>query len=172
LTEWLRNFCGLSNRAIAEDAVQALLTSYNAAFGGIPDSVFIRACETYVKDGKYFPPRPAELAELIPRTTERAQTQEGDYRIRQGVQCSRCRKIAQCIQEPAFGGTLLCRECYTGMTPQQFKRNMAALSRINAIKGVSGIYDSKKKMVVLGDGTVKAITEGSIDLFGGNENGN
>jgi len=166
LMKQLEVFRGMAGRPIAEDAFQALLTAYNATFGGVPDSTFTKACEAYLKDGKYFPPRPAELAEMMPRQSERQPVEEGDYRIRQQVQCGKCRKIAQCIQEPALGGPLLCRECYTGMTPQQFKKNMDALSRINAQKGVYGVYDKKTKTVNL-TGTPVEKQDDATDLFGG-----
>jgi hypothetical protein len=52
------------------------------------------------------------------------------------------------------------------MTPQQFKKNMDALSRINAQKGVYGVYDKKTKTVNL-TGTPVEKQDDATDLFGG-----
>lgn len=164
LLKWKRIFCGLSKFPVSEQAEEALLSSYNAAFAGVSDKAFEYACETYQRDGKQFPPRPAELQELIPRTNDYRESAE-DYRIREAVRCQKCGKVGQCIQEPAFGGSLQCRECYTGMTKAQFQKNMNTLSRADGKRGVYAVYNSNAKTVSLTSSDPGPVNE-TDDIFG------
>jgi hypothetical protein len=92
-----------------------------------------------------------------------------DFVIRYGMRCSRCMKVdLVCIQEPETEhAPWLCRECYTGMGKEQFQKNMDTISKINARRGVTGIYDKVTKTVKLSNSPVEEKPQ-TTDLFGGN----
>ena len=96
--------------------------------------------------------------------------EKSHFEIKYGMRCYKCGKEnVVCIQEPASAKPpWLCRECYSGMTREQYDKNMKALGRINGKRGVYGVYDQKTKTVNL---TREKVVEEkpATDLFGGDE---
>jgi transcription elongation factor Elf1 len=65
------------------------------------------------------------------RQSERVeyQTEDRDYVILPGAKCATCGKEnVRCIKEPAFNGEVKCRECYTGLSGNQYKQRLNDLA--------------------------------------------
>jgi hypothetical protein len=143
--ECFAKFSAMSNRNISHEAEKALFSAYITAFQGIKDSDLQKAVDSYIKDGQYFPPRPSELISIMPKGS--AVTDESEYRIRPGTMCNVCHHFGLCIQEPAVTGQWVCRQCYSGLTKDQYETNMRALQSVQPGK-LHAKYDSTTKRVL------------------------
>jgi ribosomal protein L37AE/L43A len=61
------------------------------------------------------------------------------YMMQDLMTCQKCGKVGMCIKEPPHTGQWLCRQCYSGLTDQQFKAK---------VRGLIRTMDDKKKAIV------------------------
>lgn len=110
---------------MSEAEQESLLSAYVVALGAFKDSDLKAAADMYLTEGQYFPPRPSDLIKLLPRP----ETMSEEYKLQPGTRCQKCGHWGMCIKDQDTGWQWQCRQCYTGLTVQQYNRNMQSLGK-------------------------------------------
>ena len=122
IQDMLTCFCNLYRMKTSEE----LTNSWCQALNRFDDSSVIKGGEKAMEECQRMP----TPSELISRMPARAQEEESEYIIREGVTCGQCGHIGMGIKEAPLSDIWCCRQCYTGLTPKQYRERMAHLAAI------------------------------------------
>ena len=125
IQDMLTHLCTVwTSREITDDLIQ----TYYLSLKRFSDDEVREAGFKYIDqaEGKAPFPKPGDISLRISNTN--LPTNE-DFIIRSDVRCQTCGHIGEGIQEPK-GTSFQCRECYTGLTPQEIKSRFTDLFRM------------------------------------------
>jgi len=119
-------FCGVYKNL---ETRERLIETYTTALTDYTDEDITKAGNNCFAICEYFP-KPVDIIkqikELRGKKTTYNNTQE-EFKIAPGIRCRQCGDIRMCIKEPIDTGDWICRQCYTGLSKDQYIEKIKAI---------------------------------------------
>ena len=111
-----------TSRTITDDLVE----TYWMSLKRYSDEEIRKAGFNYLEQAQGKSPFP-KPGDIIARIHREDGSQGSGYRLFDTAKCTGCGHYGNAIEEPKGSGDILCRECYSGLSQDQFKRKIHSL---------------------------------------------